>query len=135
MIVVDSYIIFYTPLPSTRIIQPHIFMRVPAFNPAITQARIFISFEFVHGIIHQGGIEQIKRAKQLKILNIQASNFFEKPWFKLGDDVFQAIFAVIAQVHEDWDPGGEFYQFFLNFLAFGLEFLLFLGQFFLFVWL
>ena len=43
----------------------------------IAQAGIFIPLEFVNGIIHKIGIEDIKMTEQFKIFYIQACDFLE----------------------------------------------------------
>ena len=103
-------------------------------NAGIAQAGIFVSLELVNGIIHQRIIEHAKRYQQLEIFDIQTCYFFEKSRLQLCDDILQASFSIIGQIHENGNTGGELNQLLLNLFAFGFVLFFFLAQLFFLFW-
>lgn len=93
-------------------------------DAGIDQAGIFIPLELINCIVHQGLVDHIQRYKKFKILHVQAGDLFEQLRFQLRDDILQAVFPVIRQIHEHRHAGSKFDQLFLNHLALGLVFLL-----------
>ena len=87
-------------------------------NTCVAQAGVFVSLKLVNGIVHQRIIEHTKRYQQLKIFDIQTRYFLEKLWLQLCDDILQASFSIIGQVHENGNTGSKLNQLFLNLFAF-----------------
>ena len=102
-------------------------------NTGINQAGVFIPFEFVNGIVHQGLVEYVQRYEQFEILHVQTGDLLEQLRLQLCYDVLQAVFPVIRQIHEHRHTGSKFDQLFLNHLALGLVFLFGVRQLFLFL--
>ena len=102
-------------------------------DTGVNQTGVFIPLEFVNGIVHQGLVENIQRNEQLEILHVQTGDLFEQLRLQLRDDVLQAVFPVIRQIHEHRHTGSKFDQLFLNHLSLGLVFLFGIRQLFLFL--
>ena len=103
-------------------------------NARVAQAGIFVSLELVNGIVHQRIIKHTERYQQLKIFDIQTRYFLEKPWFQLCNNILQASFPIIGQVHKNWNTGSKLNQLLLNLFAFGFVLFFFLAQLFFLFW-
>ena len=100
-------------------------------DASVFQGGVFVALEFVHGVVHQFAIEYAKAYEETEILEGEAGNFAEEFGLQLLDNVFQAVFAIVREIHKDRNTGGELDKFLLDLFALALVFFLLLGKFFL----
>lgn len=75
-------------------VQPHVFLRV-AIDTRINKTGIFIPFELVHGIIHQGLIKDVQADEQFKIFFRKPGYFPEQMRLQLGNHILQTVFPEV----------------------------------------
>ena len=106
--------------------QTNIFVRTVLCDSCVFKAVFFVTSELPDCIIHQRFIEYSKADKKLEIVDCQTCNFTEQSRLQFYDNIFQGLFAVICQIHEDRNSGCKFNQLLLDLFTLCLELFFFL---------
>ena len=69
-------------------------------DTGIAKAGVFVSFELVNSILHEGVVEHSKRDKEIKVFHRQPGHALGQFQFQSSDDIFQALLSKIRDVHE-----------------------------------
>src|ERR1700733_8604179 len=98
----------------------------------VGQRGIFIPPERKDGLVHVRAVEDVKRDKQVEVVDGKSGNRTKKVGLQSRYDVLECVLAEISEVHERRYTSGELNQLLLNLLSLRLVFLLFVRYFFLF---